>query len=99
MVMLVQPLGEMAMPPFRKVTECAATGETRRKEATRPACHSFVQIICLGRVRIEPHDRPCSAGVVVGEVQRACDGTLSNGTPDWRPATHRKAAASAPQIG
>jgi ketosteroid isomerase-like protein len=26
-----------------------------------------VQIICFSRVRIEPDDRPCSAGVVVGE--------------------------------
>src|SRR5580692_690019 len=31
--------------------------------------------------------RPCSAGVVVGEDERARDGRLSNGTPDWRPAT------------
>src|SRR5438105_3185705 len=39
----------------------------RRKRASRPACYSFVQIICLGRVRIDPDDRPFSAGVVVGE--------------------------------
>src|SRR5690242_20154446 len=44
-----------------------ATKKMRRKRASRIARYSFVQIIYLGRVRIEPDDRPCSAGVVVGE--------------------------------
>src|SRR6266478_875638 len=47
--------------------EYPVTTGKRRKRASSPACYSFVQIICLGRVRIEPDDRPCSAGVVVGE--------------------------------
>ena len=38
----------------------------RRKRASRSACYSSVQIICFGRVRIEP-DRPCSADFGVDE--------------------------------
>ena len=41
--------------------------EDAPKVGSRPARDSFVQIILLGRVRIERDDRPCSADVVVGE--------------------------------
>ena len=56
-------------PPQRQVTGCDSL---HRKSAVRPkraswsACYSSVQIICSGRVRIEP-DRPCSADVGVDE--------------------------------
>ena len=53
---------------FAQGTLAEAHGNGRAgKRASRPACYSFVQIICFGRFRIEPDDRLCSAGVVVGE--------------------------------
>src|SRR5262249_32447658 len=59
----------------------------RRKRASRSACYSFVQIICFGRVRIEPDDRHARPVLLWARMQRARDGTLSKGTPDLRPAT------------
>jgi hypothetical protein len=51
---------------IRKRTVAATRGNGR--DAPKAGIKAkFVQIICLGRVRIEPDDRPCSAGVVVGE--------------------------------
>ena len=62
----------------------------RRKRASSPACYLLVEIICLGRVRIEPEDRPCSAGVVVGE-----DATGAQ----WYTVKRHAGLASDPAIG
>jgi hypothetical protein len=54
----------------------------------------------LGRVRIEPDDRPCSAGVVVGEDATGARWyTVKRHAGFGVGARDRTAAASATQIG